>query len=248
MRLATWGVEQWLWRPTSRPSPNTATDRRRARTSGGRLALLSFGAAALHFAYAPTHFDEYWLYGVFFVTLAWAQLAWGLAVLIKPSRVLLYVGLLNVVVIALYLLSRTVGVGVGPMASTTEPFGFPDTSVRGARRPDRRRVRRAAVQAVARASTARDGFVLARPRGRAPPSRSSSRRARRSARRPAVATRTATAARTPRPMPPRAPVVTITARRAPPAAATGAASDDCRDRRLPVREVGPAVVGGSDPG
>jgi hypothetical protein len=91
------------------------------------LALLSFGAAALHFAYAPTHFDEYWLYGAFFVTLAWAQLAWGLAVLIKPSRILLYVGLLNILVVALYVLSRTVGVGVGPMASTTEPFGFPDT-------------------------------------------------------------------------------------------------------------------------
>ncbi|MGZ8766618.1 MAG: hypothetical protein ACXW2C_13100, partial [Acidimicrobiia bacterium] len=45
----------------------------------------------------------------------------------KPSRILLYAGLLNIVVIALYLLSRTVGVGIGPLASTTEPFGFPDT-------------------------------------------------------------------------------------------------------------------------
>ncbi len=90
------------------------------------LALLSFGAAALHFAYAPTHFDEYWLYGAFFVTLAWAQLAWGLAVLLKPSRLLLFIGLLNGLVVALYFLSRTVGVGVGPMASTTEAYGFPD--------------------------------------------------------------------------------------------------------------------------
>jgi hypothetical protein len=106
------------------------SDQREGPTSGPylrwTLALLSFGAAALHFAYAPTHFDEYWLYGLFFVTLAWAQLAWGLAVLIKPSRVLLYAGLLNVIVIALYLLSRTVGVGVGPLASTTEAYAFPD--------------------------------------------------------------------------------------------------------------------------
>jgi hypothetical protein len=112
-------------------STEPSAEHREGPTSGPylrwTLALLSFGAAALHFAYAPTHFDEYWLYGAFFVTLAWAQLAWGLAVLIKPSRVLLYAGLLNIVVIALYLLSRTVGVGVGPMASTTEPFGFPDT-------------------------------------------------------------------------------------------------------------------------
>jgi hypothetical protein len=90
------------------------------------LALLSFGAAALHFAYAPTHFDEYWLYGLFFVTLAWAQLAWGLAVLLKPARVLLYAGLLNTLVLALYFLSRTVGVGFGPLASTSEAYGFPD--------------------------------------------------------------------------------------------------------------------------
>jgi len=51
------------------------------------LALLSFGAAALHFAYAPTHFDEYWLYGTFFVTLAWAQLAWGQVVRIVAAAV-----------------------------------------------------------------------------------------------------------------------------------------------------------------
>ena len=107
------------------------TEHRDGPTSGPylrwTLALLSFGAAVVHFANAPAHFDEYWLYGVFFVTLAWAQLAWGLAVLVKPSRALLFVGLLNAVAITVYLMSRTIGVGVGPMASTTEAFGFADT-------------------------------------------------------------------------------------------------------------------------
>ncbi len=120
---------------TSEPSftEPSADEHRDGPTSGPylrwTLALLSFGAAALHFAYAPTHFGHYWIYGVFFVTLAWGQLAWGLAVLVKPSRVLLYVGLANILVLALYFLSRTVGVGFGPLASTTEAFGFPDVLV-----------------------------------------------------------------------------------------------------------------------
>ena len=104
------------------------TEHRDGPTSGPylrwTLALLSFGAAVMHFAYSPTHFDEYWLYGVFFVVIAWAQLAWGLAILIKPSRLLLYAGLLNAIIVAIYFLSITVGVGIGPSASTAEPFGW----------------------------------------------------------------------------------------------------------------------------
>jgi hypothetical protein len=108
------------------------TEHRDGPTSGPylrwTLALLSFGAAVMHFANTPAHFDTYWLYGLFFATVAWAQFAWGLAILIKPSRALLYAGLLNGVVVAVFVLSRTVGVVVGPMASTTEEFGFAATS------------------------------------------------------------------------------------------------------------------------
>ena len=42
----------------------------------GALAALSVGAAAIHFAVIFEHFDEYSLYGVFFLVLAWAQLVW----------------------------------------------------------------------------------------------------------------------------------------------------------------------------
>ena len=42
----------------------------------GAMAALSTGAAAIHFAVMFEHFGEYFLYGVFFLVLAWAQLVW----------------------------------------------------------------------------------------------------------------------------------------------------------------------------
>src|SRR6266571_6467467 len=44
-------------------------------------ALFSAGAAAIHFAVAKTHFDEYTLFGVFFVGSGIAQLVWPIWVL-----------------------------------------------------------------------------------------------------------------------------------------------------------------------
>ena len=37
------------------------------------LAALSVGAAAIHFAVVFEHFNEYVLYGVFFLIISWAQ-------------------------------------------------------------------------------------------------------------------------------------------------------------------------------
>src|SRR5262249_13429888 len=43
----------------------------------GGLAALSAGAAAIHFAVAFEHFNEYLLYGVFFLVIASAQMIWA---------------------------------------------------------------------------------------------------------------------------------------------------------------------------
>jgi hypothetical protein len=51
----------------------------------GALASLSVGAAAIHFAVTFEHFDEYSLYGVFFLVLAWAQLVWPAVLIALPS-------------------------------------------------------------------------------------------------------------------------------------------------------------------
>ena len=50
----------------------------------GAMAALSAGAGAIHFAVMFEHFDEYSLYGVFFLVLAWAQLVWPVVLIALP--------------------------------------------------------------------------------------------------------------------------------------------------------------------
>jgi len=46
-------------------------------------ALASMGAAAIHFSVAKMHFDEYTLFGVFFVLSGIAQLVWPIWLLLR---------------------------------------------------------------------------------------------------------------------------------------------------------------------
>lgn len=89
-----------------------------ARPRSGLLPLVGFGyfgAAAVHFVVMPEHFEEATLYGVFFVVAATLQVVFGLLVLARPTRPLIVVGLVgNLVVIALWAVTRTVGIPVGP--------------------------------------------------------------------------------------------------------------------------------------
>ena len=93
----------------------------------GGLAALSVGAAAIHFAVIFEHFDEYVLYGAFFLVLSWAQMIWAAVVLWRPSRPWLWLGIAgNALVIAVYVASRTVGLPIGPDVNHPEPFGALD--------------------------------------------------------------------------------------------------------------------------
>lgn len=90
-------------------------------------ALLSLGAAGVHFAVAAEHFDEYWLYGWFFVVAAWLQALWAPAITSRRSRTLLFAGVgLNCVLVAIWLWTRLIAVPVGPLAGDAEAFGRPD--------------------------------------------------------------------------------------------------------------------------
>jgi FtsP/CotA-like multicopper oxidase with cupredoxin domain len=92
-------------------------------------ALLTAGPAAIHFAVAPMHFQEYVPFGVFFVAAGALQLAAAAAMLLRPSRRLfLASGAGTIGVIALYLLSRTAGVPVGPHPGRPEMVGIPDVT------------------------------------------------------------------------------------------------------------------------
>jgi hypothetical protein len=91
------------------------------------LAIMSVATAVIHFAVAGEHFQEYWLFGVFMLVTAWLQLVWAIVAVVRPSRLLLWAGaVLNSGVVALYIVTRTVGDVVGPTPHAVEPFGFGD--------------------------------------------------------------------------------------------------------------------------
>ncbi|CAN5843021.1 hypothetical protein BH24ACT3_BH24ACT3_19050 [soil metagenome] len=77
----------------------------------GMIVLASLGAAAIHFAFAPAHLDENSVHGAFFIGIAWLQLALGVGLALRPSkRLFLGAMVVNAVVIAVWLESRTIGI------------------------------------------------------------------------------------------------------------------------------------------
>src|ERR1700733_3763140 len=131
-----------MWRlPGARKDPSMTTralaDGTVVRTSPstarplllGALAALSVGAAAIHFAVIFEHFDEYSLYGVFFLVLAWAQLVWpavlvALALAARRVAAWLWLGIAgNAVVLVIYFASRSIGLPIGPDTTQVEAWG-----------------------------------------------------------------------------------------------------------------------------
>ena len=92
-------------------------------TAALRVAAgLSFAAALIHAAVITEHFREYWLFGVFFVVAAVFQLVWAGATWSGlRAEWLLAVGAAgNLAIAAVWALSRTVGLPLGPEAGEPE--------------------------------------------------------------------------------------------------------------------------------
>jgi hypothetical protein len=91
------------------------------------LAGASMSAALIHFAVIEQHLVEYWLYGWFFVAVAIAQLAWALAAVIRPTRLLLLTGAVgNALVAVAWVVTRAYGSLIGPEATERASVGFGD--------------------------------------------------------------------------------------------------------------------------
>jgi FtsP/CotA-like multicopper oxidase with cupredoxin domain len=87
-------------------------------------ALLTLGAAAIHFAVAPEHLAEYMPYGVFFIGLGIVQVGLAAAIMFVPSRRLFATAAAGTgTVMGIWLLSRTAGM---PIPWSPEPVGFTD--------------------------------------------------------------------------------------------------------------------------
>lgn len=103
-------------------------------------ALCSLGAGAIHFAVAPEHFQEWWGYGLFFLAVGLFQGLYALALIrtqvssaTNPEAWGLALSLIgifvNLLVIGLYLVSRTAGVPwLGPEAGVVEEVGVLDAT------------------------------------------------------------------------------------------------------------------------
>jgi hypothetical protein len=92
------------------------------------LALLSTGAAVIHFVVIPAHWDEYWGQGLFFIVAAIAQILWTVWIVIAPTRLLYLAGAAgNAFIAALWVVTRTAGIPAGPGAGEREAVEFADT-------------------------------------------------------------------------------------------------------------------------
>jgi hypothetical protein len=111
--------------------PATATrgdpDRNAARVVS-LIALASIAAGAINVAAAATIGRHSAQNLAFFGVVGAAQLTWGAVALFRAPRWWLALGAVgNLVVVATWAASRTVGLPVGVYAGITLPVGFPDT-------------------------------------------------------------------------------------------------------------------------
>jgi len=91
------------------------------------LALLSAAAGAIHVAFAPTHMEESWTHGTAFVTVGLFQIGWALAVVLRRSRATVSIAALNIGIVAVWVVSRTLGVPFSD-AQGAEAVGFADVT------------------------------------------------------------------------------------------------------------------------
>jgi len=107
--------------------PRADPDRNPARVLSA-IALASIAAGAINLAAAATvGRDSSTQTLAFFVVVAIAQLAWGAVALARAPRWWLALSALgNLVVVATWVVSRTVSLPVGEFAGSTLPVGFPD--------------------------------------------------------------------------------------------------------------------------
>lgn len=99
----------------------------RATASTGLLvAALSIAAAVIHFAVVPEHLEEYVPFGLAFMGLGTFQLVTALAGFRSPSALRYAVIFVNAGAIATWLVSRSIGLPLGPEPWHPEAIAVPD--------------------------------------------------------------------------------------------------------------------------
>jgi hypothetical protein len=92
------------------------------------LIGLSAVAGLIHGKAFIDHVDHYWLFGVFFAVLTYAQVLWAMQLYRRPDdrRLFKAVAVMSLGTVAIWLVSRSVGLPIGPWAGRPETMGMPD--------------------------------------------------------------------------------------------------------------------------
>jgi hypothetical protein len=84
-------------------------------------------AAGVHVTVCPEHYAEGWMYGVFFTVTAGAQLLWAVLLAVRPEPRVVRAGLVaSLAVVALWAVTRSVGIPLGPERGEVETIGALD--------------------------------------------------------------------------------------------------------------------------
>jgi hypothetical protein len=95
-------------------------------------AAALLGAAVVHASVIDAHFAEWWAEGVFFLVLQVVEVVLALALLRRASRSPTIAAIaVSAATVVFWIVSRTVGVPVGPGAWQPEPVGRPDLAATG---------------------------------------------------------------------------------------------------------------------
>jgi hypothetical protein len=90
-------------------------------------AAVAVIAAVVHVAVCPEHYAESWLYGAFFTVTAGTQLLWAGLLVLRPGPRVVRAGLFaSLGVVALWAVTRTVGIPLGPEGGEVETVGALD--------------------------------------------------------------------------------------------------------------------------
>lgn len=90
-------------------------------------AGLAFVGGLIHVGAAVDHYEEFPLYTLAFSVIALLQVSWAWLLVRGPSRAILLAGaLMQLGIVALWVVSRTAGVPIAPKAWTPEEVGIAD--------------------------------------------------------------------------------------------------------------------------
>jgi len=114
-------------RPQAGVRSQQSTPRGRSQTIVAACAI-SAAAGVIHAVAMVDHFDHHWSYGVFFLLVTYFQVLWAVWVYRHSSdrRALTAGAIGSIAVSAVWLVSRTVGVPLGPEAGDPEGIGAMD--------------------------------------------------------------------------------------------------------------------------